>query len=549
MTWRNYAFIFLINLAVLTGVASFQSAPGYMDADYYTVGAIQLASGRGFTEPILWNYLDSPDGIPHPSHAYWMPLASMIGALGIKLTGNSSFEAVRLPFILLASLVAPLTAWFTYSISKQKRPSLLAGWLAIFSGFYLPRMTTVDTFPIVMILGVLFLQALYMSQQPAGRGGLNLFYALFAGSLAGLIHLARADGLVWLAAAILAAVWFAFRIRGTGMGSSREDTLPAESQARRLVRGVWMIAAVAAGYLLFMGPWMVRNEQVFGSLLSPGGQASFWLTNYNDLFSLHPEKLTLQYWVQSGLGSILQARWDALVWNLQTILVIQGGILLVPLTILGVWRHIKDLRAAVGLMVWGMIGVLMTLVFPFAGSRGGLFHSAAALQPLFWAMAALGLGTFVDWGRRKRSWQPGTAYPVFAVGLVVLMLLISGAASQRVLLGSNLSQPVWNQPTQSAERIGQALLGLGATQADIILTNNPPGFYYAVGIPAVVIPDGKIEVLEEAAERYEATYLVLEENHPAGLDALYENPVSQGSLIYLQTVGDAHIFEIEKSNR
>ena len=33
---------------------------GYMDASYTIHIAENLASGRGFTEQVLWNYLDSP---------------------------------------------------------------------------------------------------------------------------------------------------------------------------------------------------------------------------------------------------------------------------------------------------------------------------------------------------------------------------------------------------------------------------------------------------------------------------------------------------------
>ena len=74
MTWRIYALLFLLGFSVVFGVAQFQSSPGYMDADYYYATGLVLAEGQGFTEPFLWNYLDNPSGLPHPSHAYWMPM-------------------------------------------------------------------------------------------------------------------------------------------------------------------------------------------------------------------------------------------------------------------------------------------------------------------------------------------------------------------------------------------------------------------------------------------------------------------------------------------
>lgn len=101
MTWRQYLLLALLGLLAAGIVAAFQPAPGYMDADYYAAGGFQLASGRGFTEPYLWNYLDEPAGLPHPSNAYWMPLAAMLGAAGAVLFGPSSWTAARIGFLMV----------------------------------------------------------------------------------------------------------------------------------------------------------------------------------------------------------------------------------------------------------------------------------------------------------------------------------------------------------------------------------------------------------------------------------------------------------------
>ena len=42
MTRKDYAILFFIGLAVQLVVAHFQSLPGYMDADYYFGGGLQL---------------------------------------------------------------------------------------------------------------------------------------------------------------------------------------------------------------------------------------------------------------------------------------------------------------------------------------------------------------------------------------------------------------------------------------------------------------------------------------------------------------------------
>ena len=53
MTFRYYFFLFLFGLAVTVFIAQFQPIPGYLDSDYYYAGGIQIARGKGFTEPYL----------------------------------------------------------------------------------------------------------------------------------------------------------------------------------------------------------------------------------------------------------------------------------------------------------------------------------------------------------------------------------------------------------------------------------------------------------------------------------------------------------------
>jgi hypothetical protein len=107
MTRRGYIFLFVLALVVQIAIASFQEIPGYLDADYYFGGGLQLVRGNGFSEPYIWNYLDEPQALPHPSHGYWMPLASIVAAFGMFVTGEHTYAAARLGFILLAALVPP----------------------------------------------------------------------------------------------------------------------------------------------------------------------------------------------------------------------------------------------------------------------------------------------------------------------------------------------------------------------------------------------------------------------------------------------------------
>jgi hypothetical protein len=66
MSTRHYFLLYVLSLTILILVAQQQVAPGYMDAEYYFAGGLQIVNGQGFTEPYIWNYLADPPGLPAP---------------------------------------------------------------------------------------------------------------------------------------------------------------------------------------------------------------------------------------------------------------------------------------------------------------------------------------------------------------------------------------------------------------------------------------------------------------------------------------------------
>src|SRR6202142_4234649 len=138
MNLRIFLLLAVLGSGLALAIAQFQAFPGYLDSDYYFAGGVQLAQGKGFTEPYLWNYLDDPQGLPHPSNTYWMPLSSIIAATGMWLTRQTTYQAGRLGFIFLAGLVPVVAAALAYSISKRRELGLISGLLAVFSIYYVP---------------------------------------------------------------------------------------------------------------------------------------------------------------------------------------------------------------------------------------------------------------------------------------------------------------------------------------------------------------------------------------------------------------------------
>ena len=506
---RDYLLLWGMSLLILLGVAHFQHSPGYMDAEYYYTTALRIANGRGLTEPFIWNYLGDNLSLPASSHGYWMPLATFL-SLGGVMVGGGVFPAARTFPLLLGASISPLAAALAQSLTKKRKIALIAGILAIFSSFYLPFLPTTDTFGLYMLFGGLFF-LLLASEKPSLS-----FFGL--GALAGLMHLSRADGFLWLGVAILALLF----TKGEGRN----------------------YLALILGYILIFGPWMLRNQLVFGSPLGAGGLNTLWLTTYDELYSYPATQLTFARWWGRGITAILKDRAWALGLNLQTTLAVQGQIILTPLIILGGWKLRRDRRIPLGSLAWLGTLTMMTIIFPFAGARGGFFHSGAAFQPLFWALSAAGLHELISWGAKKRDWKLQQAWRVLGTGLVVLLVGISVFIVQSRVIGVDFTSPVWDADYRAAQQMEQTLQDLGAETEDIVMVNNPPGYSLVSNRFVLVIPNGDVNTLLEAAQEYHAKYIILEKDHPKPLDELYDSPRSQGKLHYLQSQDGIHFFQI-----
>jgi hypothetical protein len=538
--------LFLLGLAFALGAAYWQRVPGYMDAEYSYAGALRLAQGQGFSELVLWNYLDDPGGLPHPSHAYWMPLVSLLAAAGLRLAGAlglfaSDFARARLLLVVLAACVPPVTAGLAWALTARRDLSYCAGLLAVFGGFYLPYLTTTDSFAAVMLLGSGLLAALPIASDPyAARAGRSKA-ALLGGLLAGLMHLGRADGLLWLALGCGLIAWRAGGAWRSAAGPGRAVIRPALAA----------MALFLVGYLLLMAPWLARNLLVFGAPLAPGASKALWLTDYNELFIYPASLLTPQRWWAGGLADILADRGWALGQNLQTALAVQSEILLLPFVLAASWRLRQDWRVRTAWAAWLLTLAAMTLAFPYAGARGGFFHSGAALQPFIWAIAPFGLALLVEWVGRRRAWNIPRAGRVFQIMLLAVLLLLSVFVFySRVIgapppTGAALRAPAWETGQAHYQAIEAALLAWGARPGELVLVNNPPAYFIATGRPAIAIPHGDLQALLEVAGRYRGAYFVLEFDQLGGEDRLYDRPGDRLGLVYLGSVGETRLYRIE----
>jgi hypothetical protein len=493
-----------------------------MDADYYFSGGVQLAEGHGFTEPYLWNYLDDPVSLPHPSHTYWMPLASIVSALGMWLTGQSTYGAGRFPFILISGCVPLLTAALAFNVSRQTRLAMVSGLLSIFSLYYAPFMPVPDNYALYMLLGSLFLLLAPRREK---------WIPIALGALAGLMTLARSDGLLWLGLAGLTVMW-----KSTHQEAGTKNTLKE-----------WLILIVPAGllvivgYLLTMGFWHVRNISLFGSFLTPGGGRLLWLQNYNQTFIYPAESLTRETFLRAGLDSALRNRIGAFSANFGNAFGAQGGIFLFPFIVVGLWQLRNELRTKIAVTGWLLLFAVMTVIFPFAGSRGSFFHAGAAFQPYWWVAAPIGLDAVISWARSRGQFTDKNA-PYFLQGVLVLLAIFMTI----YLVNFRVIASGWAKDDFVYPSVEKLLLEKGIQPGDVVIVRNPPGYFIASGRSSISLPFGDESTILSVAKKYDARYLVLEKGGTFDtIQDLYDEPQRNPSFIYLGEVNEAKLYRIE----
>jgi hypothetical protein len=508
-----------------------------MDAEYYYGGGIQLASGQGFTEMILWNYLDDPFGLPHPSHTYWMPMASIIASFGMFLTNSLDFVSARIFFILIASLIPPTTAALSFQINRKKRYAILSGLLSLFPGFYIFYLTNTETFAIYMLLGNLFFQFAFRKKPGFSKEGSVFVRYLFLGMLAGLMHLTRADGLLWLFGAYILFC---------------SDIIALLKKRNHKKKTAWFIQAavpfliIITGYALIMSPWYIRNWEIYGQIFPSGNAKALWITEYNQTFAYPADSLSYQSWISSEWQNHFISRANALFENIKTLLFVQGEIFLVPLIFIGYWRLRKQNEVKFALTMFILMIVMMSFIFPYAGSRGGYLHSGSALQSFLWVLVPQGLAGFILAGKRWRDWNIEQAGNVFSVGIVIICILLTAGIFTIKVFGNDPNQPIWNQNWRQYNIVEERIKSMEFAPDEIVVVNNPAGYFVVTGRSSIVIPDGDETTLYQVVERYDASIVILEQNIVPGLMNLYLNPKSSEWLEYIDRVEDAELFLVKK---
>jgi len=177
-----------------------------------------------------------------------------------------------------------------------------------------------------------------------------------------------------------------------------------------------------------------------------------------------------------------------------------------------------------------LVLVLMSFLFPYAGARGGYFHSSVAAMPVLWALVPSGMAAFLEWGRRRRGWDPVLGARVLGGAALLLAAAFTGYIFWNRAVGPVPDRPGWSLSDRVYARVTDRLGEYGA-YGGTVAVNNPPGFHLASGRSAVVVPAGGVTALGGVVPAFDVDWVILDSNRPPGLDEVFEGSAAVPGLV------------------
>lgn len=527
MRKRDFLILYFLGLIILSLTFIFQSDPGYMDSEFYYLGAKQIIN-RSMEIPVIWNYLDNTSSFPAPIFSYWMPFPSLLAAFSMLIFGTS-FLGSRIILLVIAAGLAPFTYWIAVKITSNRFTGMMAGSMAIFSGYYLKFLTIPETILPYMFLGILYFYFIERFTSSDYEKEVNSKDFLFMGLITGLLHLTRVDGIIFF---IIGLALFIFLFL----------------KSKKNINKKWILNIVIfiGSYCLVMSFWFVSNLYFYDSIFAPATSKAIWIATYDDTFIFPASKLNLNYWWQNALELRSAQIFDAIKLNIGTFLGVQLMIFGLPLFIFGVNRNIKNPFMRIGIVFYLMIFFSMTIIFPLAGARGGFLHSASAVQILIWILIADGLQGFFELGIRKRNWNLNRSQSMFGTAFIVIIALFTLFVYKNDVIGASTQELKWEQDYKQYEKIEEIIFQKSLNKTDVIMINNPLGYYYSTGRWSIVVPNADVNQLLEVLQLFEVKYLVLDENLPEKFNEYHDNLINTYFKFLQETQTGIKIYEYKK---
>jgi hypothetical protein len=243
--------------------------------------------------------------------------------------------------------------------------------------------------------------------------------------------------------------------------------------------------------------------------------------------------------MSGGVKEILLVRLMAITTNLLTLVAAEGGILTLPILMIGIWKKRQESIVKHSVTLWIILFLVMSIVFPFAGMRGGFLHSSFAFQPVLWACAAIGFRSLIERVSEWRNWKQERAWMLFAILLVGSWILISLFTIQKIQSTKSVDSATLYQ------RVEGELNQRGYKNDLPVMVNNPPGYFLASGRSAVMIPTGTKEDILTIARKYHTKIILIDDNHRMMYPEFFEPNSQIDGFTYLNSIESIQIFTVD----
>lgn len=484
--WRDIAWITAAALVLRTIGALVVPWVPYLDASYYTLVAERLATGHGFTVPVIWAFLDvggtlpADPTLPIPSNAHWPPLGSIVAAGAMVLFGPT-WQAGQVPMVLVSALIPALTYVVARNFLGGRALAIGAAILAIFAGPLFVLYPAIDNFALFGLFGTV---ALWASAR-AVRSGRPDAWLIGAGAAVGLATLTRIDGI--LLALAPATAW----LIGRGW------TPWARIGGRPSLRGGF---GSAAAFFLVVAPWLLRNLAVFDTPIPTSGGTMLWIKSYNEQFAISRD-LTPATYLAWGWENILGSKitsWGIIAGRT---MVLMGGFLVLSFAG-GLWALRRRSEIAPFIVYFAALFLLMGGLFTFHAPQSAWYHSSPAWLGFGLPVALAGIAPTAT--AAGRLWpflrRPQTHAFLGTLGILAAIILS--------VLGSLNLLTLWISNRERDLAAARFFVDTGRTH-DVVMAREAAMLNLMTGNPAVSFPLDPYPVIEEVVRAYGVEWVVV----------------------------------------
>ncbi|MEW6712554.1 MAG: hypothetical protein AB1403_22240 [Candidatus Riflebacteria bacterium] len=425
------------------------------DSAFYHLMVDQIEKGEGFTEPIIWNFLNDYKTIDHPMD-YWMPGGIIMYSLARKTFGVQSEIALN---IAIWSFLAGLIFYRVFCLTGSFLSAFFAGLTFVFSGRNTFFLLTTDNIAFYAALGFLFFASIVREDR---------FFWLNP-VIAGLAVLTRIEGIL---IAVFSLVYSGWRFRRAGP----------------IILTLLLI-------VLTVLPWVIRNQIILGKPWTSNSRA-LMLTDYSDLFC--PEfSGSLEAFLAQGWQKITLQRVRGLWLALINLIAIPGVfIVFYPYwrrALVSVWKR----EGMLFIMLLWIFVLFCGLIIPFQCEKGTALHISAFFIPGFSMLNGLGL-LVLKTVKSNRS-----AYLIASIILIWQIFL-----SCNSIVNISRFQDGINSPYR-------ALSSLFANFKDEkVVSNDPIRVLHETGLKGVMWSAKTVIRPEKIAETYECS-IIIQDSRPA----------------------------------